>query len=82
MILGIRPYPPSLDLASTRPRRPPPVKADVAQDSGSFHRLVPNVITVSRDGRPFLGHDATATSTGIDKTSPQAPPVSWPPLTL
>jgi hypothetical protein len=29
---------------------------------------------VSRDGRPFLGHVATATSTGIDKTSPQDSP--------
>jgi hypothetical protein len=26
---------------------------------------------VSRDGLPFLGHVATATSTGIDKTSSQ-----------
>jgi hypothetical protein len=29
---------------------------------------------VSGDGRPFLGHVATATSTGIDKTSPQDSP--------
>jgi hypothetical protein len=29
---------------------------------------------VSRDGRPFLGHVATATTTGIDKTSPQGAP--------
>jgi hypothetical protein len=43
----------------------------MAQDSGSFHRLLPNVTMVSKDGRPFLGHVATATSTGIDKTSPQ-----------
>jgi hypothetical protein len=46
----------------------------VAQDSGSFHRLVPYVTMVSGDGRPFLGHVATATSTGIDKTSPQDSP--------
>jgi hypothetical protein len=45
----------------------------VAQDSGSFHRLVPDVTMVSKDGRPFLGHDAIATSTGIDKTSLKAP---------
>jgi hypothetical protein len=73
-ISGIRPYPPVLDPASTQPR--PTIgqqggKADVAQDSGSFHRLIPYVTMVSGDGRPFLGHVATATSTGIDKTSPQ-----------
>jgi hypothetical protein len=45
-------------------------KADVAQDSGSFHRLILYVTMVSRDGRPFPGHVAIATSTGIDKTSP------------
>jgi hypothetical protein len=39
----------------------------VAQGSGSFHRLIPDVITVSKDGRPFLEHAATVTSTGIDK---------------
>jgi hypothetical protein len=49
-------------------------KADVAQDSGSFHRLVPYVTMVSGDGRSFLRHVATATSTGIDKTSPQDSP--------
>jgi hypothetical protein len=84
-ILGIRPYPPVLDLASTQPRptiSQQGVKADVAQDSRSFHRLVPYVTMVSRDGRPFLGHVATATSTGIDKTSPQGTPASLPPLTL
>jgi hypothetical protein len=59
---------------STRPR---PIigqqgeKADVAQDSESFHRLVLYVTMVSRDGRPFPGHVATAISTGIDKTSLQ-----------
>jgi hypothetical protein len=46
----------------------------VAQDSRSFHRLVPYVTMVSGDGRPFLGHVATATSIGIDKTSPQDSP--------
>jgi hypothetical protein len=54
----------------------------MAYDSGSFHRLIPYVTMVSRDGRPFLGHVAIATSTGIDKTSPQTPLASWPPLTL
>jgi hypothetical protein len=76
-ISGIRPYPPVLDPALTQPR--PTIgqqgkKADVAQDSGSFHRLVLYVTMVSRDGQPFLGHVATATSTGIDKTSPQRHP--------
>jgi hypothetical protein len=73
-ISGIRPYPPSLNPASTRPRPttgPQGRKADVAQDSESFHRLIPDVTMVSRDGWPFLGHVATATSTGIDKTPPQ-----------
>jgi hypothetical protein len=46
----------------------------VAQDSGSFHRLVLYVTMVSRDGWPFPGHVAIATSTGIDKTSPQGAP--------
>jgi hypothetical protein len=57
-------------------------KSDVARDSGSFHCLVPYITMVSRDGRPFLGHVATATSTGINKTSPQdspgAPASSYP----
>jgi hypothetical protein len=48
-------------------------KPDVAQDSGSFHRLVPDVTMVSTDGRPFLGHVATAASTGIDKLHLKAP---------
>jgi hypothetical protein len=65
---------PVLDPASTQPR--PTIsqqggKADVAQDSGSFHHLVLYVTMVSRDGRPFPRHVATATSPGIDKTSPQ-----------
>jgi hypothetical protein len=46
----------------------------MAQDSRYFHRLVPYVTMVSGDGRPFLGHVATATSIGIDKTSPQDSP--------
>jgi hypothetical protein len=75
--LGIRPYPPVLNPSSTQPR--PTIgqqggKIDVAQDSGSFRRLVPYVTMVSRDGRPFLGHVAIATSKGIDKTSPQRHP--------
>jgi hypothetical protein len=85
MISGIRPYPPVLDPALTQPRPTAGQqggKADVAQDSGSFDCLIPYVTMVSRDGRPFLGHVATATSTGIDKTSPQGTPVSRPPRTL
>jgi hypothetical protein len=71
--LSARPRP-ILDLASTQPR--PTIgqqggKADMAHDLRSFHRLVPYITMVSGDGRPFLGHVATATSTGIDKTSPQ-----------
>jgi hypothetical protein len=54
----------------------------VAQDSGSFHRLVLYVTMVSRDGRPFLVHVAIATSIGIDKTSlqrhPSVPASSYP----
>jgi hypothetical protein len=74
MISGIRPYPPVIDPSSTQPR--PTIgqqggKADVALGSGSFHRLVLYVTMVSRDGRPYLGHVAIATSTGINKTSPQ-----------
>jgi hypothetical protein len=49
-------------------------KADMAQDSESFHCLVLYVTMVSRDGRPFPGHVAIATSIGIDKTSPQRHP--------
>jgi hypothetical protein len=72
-ISGIRPYPPVLDPASTQPRPTTGQqgeKADVAQDSGCFHRLVPYVTMVSGDGRSLLGHVAIATSTRIDKTSP------------
>jgi hypothetical protein len=47
----------------------------VAQDSESFYRLVLYVTMVSRDGRSFSGHVTTATSTGIDKTSPQRHPL-------
>jgi hypothetical protein len=57
-------------------------KADVAQDSGSFHRLVLYITMVSRDGRPFPGHITIATSIGIDKTSlqrhPGVPASSYP----
>jgi hypothetical protein len=35
MVLGIRPYPPSLDLASTRPRCPPPVSR---KERPTWHR--------------------------------------------
>jgi hypothetical protein len=74
--LSTRPRP-ILDLASTQPRptiRQQGEKADMAQDLGSFHRLVLYVTMVSRDGRPFPRHVATATSTGIDKTSLQRHP--------
>jgi hypothetical protein len=50
------------------------VKACVTQDSESFHHLILYVTMVSEDGRPFSGHVATATSTAIDKTSPQRYP--------
>jgi hypothetical protein len=76
-ISGTRPYPPVLGPSSTWPRPTAGQqgrKADVAQDLGSFHRLVLYVTMVSRDDRPFPGHIATATSTGIDKTSPQRHP--------
>jgi hypothetical protein len=76
-ISGIRPYPPVLDPASTQPRSTigqQGGKADVAQDSMSSHHLVPYVTIESEDGWPFLGHVATATSIGIDKTSPQDSP--------
>jgi hypothetical protein len=65
IISGIRPYPPVLDPSSTWPRP----SLDLPSVSRYFHRLVPYITMVSRDGWPFLGHVATATSTGIDKTS-------------
>jgi hypothetical protein len=77
IISWTHPYPPVLDPASTQPRPTAGQqgrKADVAQDSESFHRLVLYVTMVSRDGRPFSRHVATATSTGIDKTSHQRHP--------
>jgi hypothetical protein len=46
----------------------------MTQDPESFHRLILYVTMVSRDGRPFSGHVATATSTAFDKTSPQRHP--------
>jgi hypothetical protein len=39
----------------------------MARCSGSFRRLILYVTIMSRDGRPFLGHVAIVTSTGIDK---------------
>jgi hypothetical protein len=74
--LSTRPRP-VLDLGSTQPRPTTGQqgrKADMTQDSESFHRFVLYVTMVSRDGRPFPGHVATATLTGIDKTSPQRHP--------
>jgi hypothetical protein len=68
---------PVLDPASIRPRPTADQqgrKADVAQGSESFRRLILYVTMVSRDGRPFPGHIATTTSTGVDKTSPQGTP--------
>jgi hypothetical protein len=76
-IPGTRPYPftidpprPVLDPASTNRRTKQECKACMIQDPESFHRLIIYVTTVSRDGRPFLGHIATAASTAFDKTSP------------
>jgi hypothetical protein len=73
-VLSVR-HRPDLDPASTPSAVRQGRKAGMTRCSGSFHRLIPNVTTVSRDGRPFPGHVATATSTGIDKTSPQGSPV-------
>jgi hypothetical protein len=51
------------------------------QDLESFHRLILYVTMVSEDGRPFLGHVTTATSTALDKTSLlRTPSASLPPL--
>jgi hypothetical protein len=82
--LSTRPRP-VLDLASTQPRltiSQQGEKANVAQGSGSFNRLILYVTMVSRDGRPFPMHIAIATSTGIDKTSlkgtPGVPASSYP----
>jgi hypothetical protein len=54
---------PVLDPASTQPR------PTIGQQGGKA-----DVTMVSGDGRSFLEHVATATSTGIDKTSPQDSP--------
>jgi hypothetical protein len=43
----------------------------MAWHSRSLRRPVLYTTMVSRDGLPFLGHVATATPTGIDKTSSQ-----------
>jgi hypothetical protein len=77
-ISGTRPYSstvdpprPSLDLPTVKTRM------QGLRDTGpgeSFHRLILYVTMVSRDGRPFSGHVATAASTTIDKTSPQRHP--------
>jgi hypothetical protein len=83
-ILGTRPYPftvdlprPVLDPTSTNHRSKQECKACMTQDPESFRRLVLYVTMVSRDGRPFSGHIATATSTAFDKTSPLRHP--WRP---
>jgi hypothetical protein len=63
---------------STRPRSgldQLTIKACVTQDSESFHRLILYVTMVSGDGWSFSRHVATATSTAIDKTSPQRHPL-------
>jgi hypothetical protein len=73
-ISGIQPYPPVFDPASTQPR-------SAGRKGRRGTRL--KVFSPSRPLRqPFLGHVATTTSTGIDKTSPQGTPASLPPLTL
>jgi hypothetical protein len=73
-----------LDPSSTRPRPTASQqgsKACMPQDPKSFHRLILYVTMVSGDGRPFLGHVATAASTALDKTSLlRHPPASLPPL--
>jgi hypothetical protein len=66
---------------------------DAQRDStgkGGRHGAAFRVISASRplrhygvkDGSPSLAHVATTTSTGIDKTSSQGSPSSWPPLSL
>jgi hypothetical protein len=73
-----------LDPSSTRPRPTAGQqgsKACMPQDPESFHCLILYVTMVSRDGRPFSGHVATAVSTAIEKTSLlRHPPASLPPL--
>ena len=73
---------PGLDPTSTLGTVQRQGKDGMARRSGSFRRLVSHDAMVSRDGRPFLEHVATVSSTGIDKTSPQGSPSSWPPLAL
>jgi hypothetical protein len=62
---------PGLDPTSTPSTVQQEKKDGMAWRSESFRRLILYVTVVSRDGQPFLGHVATVTSTGIDKTSPQ-----------
>jgi hypothetical protein len=76
-IPGTWPYPftvnpprPVIDPVSTNRRTKQEYKACMIQDPESFHRLILYVTMVSRDGRPFSGHVATAASTAFDKTSP------------
>jgi hypothetical protein len=86
-ISGTRPYPsivdpprPVLDPALTHRLSKQESKARVTQDSESFHRLILYVTKVSKNGRPFSGHVATAASTTFDKASPQRHP--WRPCLL
>jgi hypothetical protein len=54
-----------------------------ATGPGVSSPLILYITMVSRDGRPFSGHVATATSTALDKTSLlRHPPASLPPLDL
>jgi hypothetical protein len=73
---------PGLDPTSTLGTVQRQGKDGVARCSESFHCLISHDAMVSKDGRPFLEHVATVSSTGIDKTSPQGYPSSWPPLAL
>jgi hypothetical protein len=62
---------PGLDPTSTLSTAQQRREDGMARRSGSFRRLILYITMVSRDGRPFPGHVATVTPTGIDKTSPQ-----------
>jgi hypothetical protein len=73
-IPGTWPYPPFLDPASTHRLSKQESKVCVTQDPESFRHLILYVTMVSRDGRPFSGHVATAASIAFDKTSPQIHP--------
>jgi hypothetical protein len=85
MISGTRPYPPVLDPASTQPR--PTIgqqggKTDLAQDSRSFHRLVPYVTMVSGMAGHSWGTSLQPPLQGSTKLHLKTPPASRPPLTL